>query len=158
MHVDDFVYCGTGEWLKDVAEGIMKIFKISKSAQGCFRYIGLNVVQTSDAIYIDQDVYIDDLKRVKINPERALQKDEALNKDLGDPDLWRVRVYSDASHANLPNGGSQGGLIVFIEGNGRLSPIVWRSKRLDRVAKSPLASEVMEFAEAADAGCTSQLQ
>ena len=58
----------------------------------------------------------------------------------------------DAAHANLPNGGSQGGFLVFIEGNERLSPLVWRSKKLDRVTKSPLASEAMSFAEAADAG------
>ena len=64
----------------------------------------------------------------------------------------KSKVYSDASHANLTNGASQGGFIVFIEGNGRLSPLVWRSKKLDRVTKSPLASEAMAFAEAADAG------
>ena len=69
--MDDFVFCGTTEWLKDVVEGIMKVFKISKSAHGCFRYIVLNVVQTSDAIYIHHDVYINDLTRVEMSLERA---------------------------------------------------------------------------------------
>ena len=44
--------------------------------------------------------------------------------DLGNPDLQKVRVNSDASHANLSTGALQGGFIVFIEGNGRVSPIV----------------------------------
>ena len=61
-------------------------------------------------------------------------------------------VYGDASHANLPNGSSQGAYIVFIVGGGKMCPIVWKSKKLDRVTKSPLASETMAVAEAADAG------
>ena len=175
----------------------------------------LNVVQTNDAIYIDQDDYVCDLCHVSVGKDRALQKDAALNKkdvkalravsgqllwvssntrpdiafdscavsnygkspiiknlheankavdrvkksspklvfpNLENPELWKVKVYSDASHANLWNGASQGGYLVFIEGNGRLSPMVWRSKKLNRVTKSPLASEAMAFAEAADAG------
>lgn len=72
--------------------------------------------------------------------------------NLGNPDMWKVKVFSDASHANLSSGASQGGYLVFIEGNGRVAPIVWSSKRLNRVTKSPLASETMAFAKAADAG------
>jgi hypothetical protein len=72
--------------------------------------------------------------------------------DLGNPSLWRVKVFSDASHANLINGSSQGGYVVFLEGNDRVAPVIWRSKKLNRVTKSPLASEAMAFAEAADAG------
>ena len=215
LHVNDFVYCGTCEWVKNVTEPLMKIFQISKSCQGCFRYLGLNVVQTNDAIYIDQDTYVYDLNQVVIDRERSLQKDSLLNKkeikqlravagqllwvssntrpdiafdscavsnygnsptvknltaankavekvkksnlklvfpNLGNPELWRVKVFSDASHANLLNGSSQGGYVVFLEGNDRVSPLVWRSKKLNRVTKSPLASEAMAFAEAADAG------
>ena len=34
---------------------------------------------------------------------------------LKNMDSLRIVVYSDASYANLPNGGSQGGHIVFSE-------------------------------------------
>ena len=71
---------------------------------------------------------------------------------LGDPALWKVVVHGDATHASLPNGSSQGACIVFATGNGRSAPITWRSKKLERVTKSPLASETMALAEAADAG------
>lgn len=32
------------------------------------------------------------------------------------------------------------------------APIIWRSKKIDRITKSPLASEVSEIADATDAG------
>ena len=72
--------------------------------------------------------------------------------DLGNSNLWKIRVYSNASQANLSTGALQGGFIVFIKGNGRASPIEWRSKKLEGVTKSPLASDAMALAEAADAG------
>ena len=61
-------------------------------------------------------------------------------------------MYGDATHASLPSGASQGALIVFLCGNERAAPITWKSKKLERVTKSPVASETMSLAEAADAG------
>ena len=42
----------------------------------------LNIVQTTAVLYVGQDVYVDELKHVKLKPGRALQKDELSNKDL----------------------------------------------------------------------------
>ena len=52
-HVDDFVYCGTIDWHKAVIDEIMKEFKISSQAQGSFKYVGLNVIQTEDAVLVN---------------------------------------------------------------------------------------------------------
>jgi len=52
---------------------------------------------------------------------------------LGNPELMEIVVYADASHANLPNGASQGAWLVFISGNKRISLIEWRSKKLERI-------------------------
>ena len=41
---------------------------------------------------------------------------------------------------------------MFVAGNGRAAPIEWTSKKLERVTKSPLASETAAMADAADAG------
>ena len=71
---------------------------------------------------------------------------------LGDPAKISVAVFSDASHASLPSGASQGAHIVFLLGKHRAVPFMWQSKKLNRVTKSPLAAETMELAEAADAG------
>ena len=64
----------------------------------------------------------------------------------------KVVVYEDGSHGSLPSGASQGANIVFLTGNGRSAPVTWQSKKLDQVTKSPLASEVMSVADAADSG------
>ena len=73
--------------------------------------------------------------------------------NLGDPSKLRVVSYSDATYASLPDGSSQGGVITFVEGsNGKVAPISWCSKRLNRVTKSPLASETLAVNEGADEG------
>ena len=71
---------------------------------------------------------------------------------LGEPQNLKVTVYGDASHGALPNGASQGGSVVFLEGGGRCAAISWQSKKLDRVTKSPLASEISAIADASDSG------
>ena len=71
---------------------------------------------------------------------------------LGDVSKLHVVAFSDAAHANLPSGASQGGMVVFLAGNGRVAPIAWQSKKLDRVTKSPLGAETMALADAADTG------
>lgn len=71
--------------------------------------------------------------------------------NLGHPENLAVMVYGDATHASLPSGASQGAYIVFLC-NGYVSPVTWRSKKLDRVAKSQLSSETMALSESADAG------
>ena len=72
--------------------------------------------------------------------------------NLGEPEQMEVIAYTDASHASLPSGASQGACIVFASGNGRAAPIQWQSKKLPRVSKSPLAAETQMIAETADAG------
>ena len=39
-----------------------------------------------------------------------------------------------------------------MHGNNRVVPITWKSKKLERVTKSPMSSETMALAESADAG------
>ena len=62
-----------------------------------------------------------------------------------------LSVYSDASYANLPNGGSQGGQIVFLsDESGLLSPITWTSKKVRRVCRSTISAETMSMLDAVD--------
>lgn len=59
--------------------------------------------------------------------------------------------FCDASYANLPDRGSQGGFIIFlIDGKGMYCPITWQSKRIKRVVNSTLAAECLAAVEAAD--------
>ena len=60
-------------------------------------------------------------------------------------DSVSLLVYTDAAHANLPDGiSSTGGLIVFIaDSSGNMSPLSWRSNKCKRVVKSSLAAEAL---------------
>ena len=92
---------------------------------------------------------------------KALEANKALSKmksdrvrllfpQLGDYTRWSVLLYSDATHASLEEGASQGAFIVFVKGAGKLAPISWSSKKLKRVTKSSLASEALALGEGAD--------
>ena len=64
-----------------------------------------------------------------------------------------LKVFSDASFNNLPNGGSQGGFVIFLcDHLDNASLIQWQSKRIRRVAKSMLAAECLALEDAVDAG------
>lgn len=62
-------------------------------------------------------------------------------------------IFSDAAFGNLPDGGSQGGYVIFLSTkSGRLSPIWWNSKKIRRVVRSTLAAETLAMSEAVDMG------
>ena len=92
-----------------------------------------------------------------INANKTIKKVKHNNLKLKFPKLQQngryiLKVYSDSSFNNLPNGGSQGGFIIFLcdsEDNG--APIQWQSKKIRRVAKSTLAAECLAMEDAVDA-------
>ena len=55
----------------------------------------------------------------------------------------RIICFADAAFANLHNGASQGGFIVFLECKNKCIPLFWQSKKLRRVVKSTLSAETM---------------
>ena len=63
-----------------------------------------------------------------------------------------LECYSDASFANLPGSGSQGGFIIFLQDStGARCPIVWQSRKIRRVVKSTLAAETLALVDCAEA-------
>ena len=68
-------------------------------------------------------------------------------------DLSTIHIvcFTDASFANLPDRGSQGGFIMFVvDDKGVYSTIAWQSKRIKRVVNSSLSAECLEAVEAAE--------
>ena len=56
--------------------------------------------------------------------------------------------FSDASFANLKCGGSQGGLLVFLQGrNGKYMLLASQSRKLKRAVKSTLTAETLALQE-----------
>ena len=71
---------------------------------------------------------------------------------LEDIENLRIAVYADASLANLPDGGSQAGYLVFlVDRLGKAALIDWKSSKIRRVVRSTLAAETLAMADAVDA-------
>ena len=59
----------------------------------------------------------------------------------------KVQCYTDASHGNLPDGGSQGGMYIEVVSDDKKASIFWQSKRIQRVVKSSMAAETLALVE-----------
>ena len=68
-------------------------------------------------------------------------------------------MFSDASHANLPNGvSSAGGFIIFLADSKRnVCPLYWESRKIRRVVKSTLTAETLAASDAIDSEFLSQI-
>jgi len=65
-------------------------------------------------------------------------------QQLGKDSNLKMVTFTDASFANLSDGGTQGGYFIVLMGeNGQFSPISWQSKRIKRVVRSTLADEML---------------
>ena len=60
IHVDDFEYCGTSSWHKNVIDKLCQMFKISKKEQN------------GDEIFVDQQVYVDGCEEIAIDRKKQL--------------------------------------------------------------------------------------
>ena len=93
---------------------------------------------------------VDDMKRARKLVSR-IQDLESLVffPALGEIGSWTLCVYTDASHANLPDGvSSTMGCLVFVVGRGGATCAVsWRANKIKRVVRSTLAAETMALQE-----------
>lgn len=190
----------------------MKTFKISSKACSTFKYLGLHVNQTKEAIYVSQSEYIEKLETIKIendsdNERWLTAKEKTCLRSLSGQIAWvsgqsrpdvafdscqisnygkhptvqnlkeinkairkikskevkitltrvenirtcEIICFTDATHASLKDGSSQGAFVIFLKCGDRIIPICWQSKKLQRVTKSPIASETLALGEGADA-------
>ena len=69
--------------------------------------------------------------------------------NLGNIELCSIICFSDAAFANLKNGSSQGGFIIFLcKSDKNYAPISWKSRKIQRVVRSTLAAETLAMKEA----------
>ena len=63
--------------------------------------------------------------------------------------LYSIICFSDAAFANLKNGSSQGGFIIFLyKSDKNYAPILWNSRKIQRIVRSTLAAETLAMEEA----------
>ena len=96
---------------------------------------------------------IEDLLRANKVLSRAKSELVVLTfKDMGDLSTAKFVCFNDSSFGNICDGGSEGGYVIFLEGqNGNCSPLMWQSKKLRRVVRSTMAAETLSQVEAAEA-------
>ena len=87
---------------------------------------------------------VDDLRRAKkiINRIHDLES-FVFFPALSEIKTWSLYVYTDASHANLPDGvrSSAMGCLVFVVGQGvALCAVSWRDSKMERVVRSMFGS------------------
>ena len=216
VHVDDFLWAGSQEFSDLVISPLKKVLKVSNKATTAFRYVGVDLEQSSGCIHMKQNVYIQAIKPIIVEklesteprrpatsrehkdfqslvgqfnwtvtmtrPDMAFTCSElgsvqskpslndikkankavreittiecALKFSPLDINSMQIKVFADASYANIIDGGSQGGYIIFlVDKYERCNPVSWSSKRLQRVARSTLSAETQSAVEALESGC-----
>ena len=73
-HVDDFFWGGTNNFEKTVIQKLNESFVTSPEELESFKYLGLNIVQKNDCVYLDQKLYIEELKEVAIDTQKKCPK------------------------------------------------------------------------------------
>ena len=85
----------------------------------------------------------DSVKRINKCIKRLKARNQVIKFVPIDFTSARIICFADAAFANLHNGASQGGFIVFLECKNKCIPLFWQSKKLRRVVKSTLSAETM---------------
>ena len=63
------------------------------------------------------------------------EKNQILFPSL-DPNTIKLVLYTDASFNNLPDGGSQGGRIIFLTSfHSKYCPLIWNTSKVKRVIR-----------------------
>ena len=72
---------------------------------------------------------------------------------LGEPENLVLEVFTDASHQNLGDGGSQGGFVTMLTNpeTGKCHPLSWASRKIKQMARSTLAAETLALQDGLDA-------
>ena len=89
------------------------------------------------------------LRANKVLSRAKLEHTVLAFKGMGDLSTVKFVCFNDSYFGNLRDGGSQGGYVIFLEGqNGNCSPLMWQSKKLRRVVKSTVAAETLSQVKA----------
>ena len=93
---------------------------------------------------------VDDLMQAN----KAVRKCKQRSVSIKFPQLQKplhLVAFCDASYANLRDGSSQGGIIVFLKGkNGKVAPLSWASRKIRRVCRSTLTAETLALLEVSE--------
>ena len=79
IHVDDFLIAGDKKFLDDTEDALKERFTFGKIEAGKFKFTGLNIKESPEGIFIDQNDYVQSLHPIKI--DKLAGKEEKLSKE-----------------------------------------------------------------------------
>ena len=80
-HVDDFLWSGTEMFKTSVIDRIRKTFQISSENSTLFKYVGLQIQQCEEGIYITQKEYANEIEEIEIAASRKTEANQPINED-----------------------------------------------------------------------------
>lgn len=90
IHVDDILWAGSEQFVTKVIDQIRATFKISSECRSAFKYVGLEINQTKEGIYLSQKQYASEIEEVKIDNHRK----KNLNLPLTDEETSELRAIT----------------------------------------------------------------
>ena len=79
LHVDDFLIGGNEYFHNLIKNKLVERFTFGKIEMEKFKFTGLNIRQTADGIYEDQNEYVQSIKPIKV--DKFTDKDTKLSKE-----------------------------------------------------------------------------
>ena len=127
VHVDDFLWAGSGQFVADVIQPLKNIFKISKECDSSFKYIGINISQGEGYIKLDQNSYIDSISPVDIG-----KKDKDVFLDKQEKKLYRgiVGQLNWSSGVTRPDISFSACQLSTVQANPKVSDVLLANKTL----------------------------
>ena len=102
--------------------------------------VNFNRATVADMIRLNKLVSVAKSKHVKIVFPRVNSIEDCI-----------LECYADSSFANLSDGGSQGGYVIFLRDSmGIRCPLLWQSRKIRRVVKSTLSAEALALLDCAE--------
>ena len=89
-HVDDFIWGGDDTFKQTIIPQIREAFLVGSEKDGNFSYVGINIKQQNQVIYLDQQNYADSLQSIDI--EKSRQKDKLSDLTQTEKDVLRSKL------------------------------------------------------------------
>ena len=79
IHVDDFIWAGTGEFKSVVLKRLEQFYKIGNVESRKFQYLGIYIHQREGVILVDQNRYLEELREIYLEKGRNNHRQDLLN-------------------------------------------------------------------------------
>ena len=84
VHVDNFLWAGSNEFISKVINPIKQTFKILKESTAAFKYVCVDLEQNKENISVHQYHYINSLKPIEVNASQSSDPGRLVKNEIKD--------------------------------------------------------------------------